>query len=151
MRQLIHDLWYILECCPNLILLFFNRVWHYIELLSGHLRNLFSQNELIKVVIRIERWYGIHQHLCICVIIYLLFLLLDVVCAISVRSLPVLLVKIGMIDFVMRYRTRCWIPVLDLRRRLVVLVALQTDAKFERLPPIQARLIHLAKHLVHYL
>ena len=54
------------------------------------------------------------------------------------------LIQVWVIDLVMRDTTWSWVPVLELLGWLVVAVTFQVDSVFERLVPVQPRLIYLA-------
>jgi hypothetical protein len=71
------------------------------------------------------------------IIWHLLLLLLDIICALSIGSFPVLFVEVGMIYLIMRSGTWCWVSVLEFRGWLIVVVTFHIDALFESLPPVE--------------
>ena len=81
-----------------------------------------------------------------------LLLLADVVGAVAERSLPVLLIQVGVVLNVEGARTWGRIPVLDLFGDVVVLVSLHVACKFESLEPFRSCLsCFLDKFFDHYL
>jgi len=84
------------------------------------------------------------------IIIKSLLNLLDIVVTVTERRLPVILVKVRVVSLIESARTRSRVPVLDLWRRNIILVASDADRSLKGIPDLSAASLDVSHKFINH-